>query len=802
MNSTFAVAVFVYPVLLAGLCVGAGLLVDRVSGRFLPGPLLPAVGAAALIAASQLTTYAPSLATATPYVLVGVAAAGYLLGAGRLLALGRSLPSGVWAVGALVAAYAVGIAPVLLAGRLTFSGYGALPDSALHMIGADYLIRHGQEYSHLDLRNSYGQYINAYFNTGYPSGSHTLFGGSARLLDVPLIWALQPLCAFILATAAGPAWLLARRVGLQGAWAALAALTVTAPALVYGYELVASLKEVTALPLILTLGALVVTHPLWLRGPPYGAIPFALVVAGGVSALGVAFGAWALAAVAVLVVVVVADVVGGRQRPWRALGLIAVGAVVGLVAAWPTWRDFSASVQVAQGIAATSNPGNLTAPLHLEQIVGSWLSGSYRHRAPMGPSRIATHVLVGFSLLAALLGAVQVIRIRAYAAAGWIGLLLALWGGLSLYGTTWADAKLLMLTAPIVVLLAWAGVATLRASPLRLVAPVLGLIVAGGIIASDVVQYHGNDLAPTARYLELAALDTRYAGQGPVLFTDFDEWSLYQLRDVDVGGPDFIFPPVGLTGVAVGHGDPVDLDLVPPATFADYPLIITRRDPTLSRPPSAYALVFEGSYYQVWARAPAAPVAVAHVRLSGTRPVGCPTIRRLAQVARAHHAAQLVGARPIDVVSINLTRSRHPTWKRDHPFRVGLLMTRNGHLTAGFRLPRAAVWNVWVQGEVMPVVRVAVDGRHIGSLSAEVSGNAFNPDTMVPLPVGLTAGPHRLTLSRGGLSLVPGDGGADLLHAIYLAPAGARARVVVTPVARWRSLCGGRYDWVEATTRA
>jgi hypothetical protein len=146
-----------------------------------------------------------------------------------------------------------------------------------------------------------------------------------------------------------------------------------------------------------------------------------------------------------------------------------------------------------------------------------------------------------------------------------------------------------------------------------------------------------------------------------------------------------------------------------------------------------------------------------------------------------------------------LTRTRHPTWKRDHPFSVGLVMTPNGHLTTGFRVPRTGVWNVWIQGEVMPLVRVAVDGRHIGSLAGEVSGNAFNPDTMVPLPVTLTAGPHRLTISRGGLTSVPGNGGSDLLHAILIAPAGAQEQARVTPLPRWRSLCGRRFDWIEVT---
>ena len=794
----FGLVTFVYPALLAVLCLGAGLLVDRLSGRFLPAALLPVVGVATLIAVSQLMTAVPSVVSATPGVLVGVAIAGYVLGGGRLITRVRAAPGRVWGTLLPVVAYFVGIAPLLLAGRLTFSGYGVLPDSALHMIGADYLIRHGQEYAHLDLRNSYGQYINAYFNMSYPSGSHTLFGGTARLLDLPLIWALQPFCAFLLATTVGPAWVLVRRSGLDGGWAAVAALSVTVPALVYGYELVASLKEVATLPLILALGALVVIHGRWLRGPPTAGIPFALVVAGGASALGVAFGPWAVAATIVVAALVVVDAVTGERPFRRALPLVGVGVVAGLVAAWPTWVDAYGSLHVAQAIASTSNPGNLSAPLHLEQVFGSWLSGSYRHRAAMGPARVITYVLIGFTGLAALVGAVHLVRRRAWALAAWLGLLLALWIGLSLYGTTWTDAKLLMLTSPVVVLLAWAGVAGVRASPVPAVAPLLGLVLAGGVLASDVLQYHNNDLAPTARYAELASIDTRYAGAGPALFTDFDEWSLYVLRDLDIGGPDFIFPPAGTVGLVPNHGDPVDLDRIPAVTLRGYPLIITRRDPTASRPPSAYALAYEGAYYQVWSRRPGAPAALAHLRLSGRRTVSCRTIRPLAARAASQRAA-LVTASPIPVVAVSLSRAVHPTWFRGHPPSVGLLMTRNGHLTARVRLPRAGVWNLWLQGEIMPVIRVSVDGRHVGSVGGEVSGNPFNPDTMVPFPVSLAAGVHRVTLSRAGLTGEPGNGGSDVLHAMFLARAGARELVRATPAAAWRSLCGRPYDWIEVT---
>ncbi|HEU0318942.1 MAG TPA: hypothetical protein VFR49_16530, partial [Solirubrobacteraceae bacterium] len=92
----FALVTLVYPVLLAGLCLGAGLLVDRLSGRFLPAALLPVVGVAALIGVSQLTTDVPSVASATPWVLVGVAAAGFVLGGGQLLARVRAAPRRLW----------------------------------------------------------------------------------------------------------------------------------------------------------------------------------------------------------------------------------------------------------------------------------------------------------------------------------------------------------------------------------------------------------------------------------------------------------------------------------------------------------------------------------------------------------------------------------------------------------------------------------------------------------------------------------------------------------------------------------
>jgi hypothetical protein len=466
---------------------------------------------------------------------------------------------------------------------------------------------------------------------------------------------------------------------------------------------------------------------------------------------------------------------------------------------------------VAKNIAATSNPGNLQNPLRSVQILGTWLVDSYKH-VPAGGDLTVSYALAYVALAAAVLGAAYIVYLRAYALAAWLALTLVVWLALTAYGTTWADGKALMLTSPVVVLLAWAGVAALRAVAQRpatggalrgafgwTAAPALALVLAGGVAASDAMQYHGSNLAPTARYEELASLDSRFAGQGPTLFTDYDEYALYELRDLDVGGPGFMFPP---RSIAQAEGQPADLDQVSPAALRAYPLIVTRRNPAASRPPAAYRLLWQGAYYEVWGRRPGAPAALAHVGLFSTRSGGlagqCSRVQRVARLAESH-GGQLVSASPPEIVGIDVARTSHPAWRES---RLGLLLSGPGRLEARFVVPRAGVWDLWLQGEIMPAVGVSVDGRQLSSISGQLTGVATDPDTMAPLRVHLAAGPHRLTISRGsGNPLAPGAGGSAILDSIFLTPAGAgsQASLHVTPAAQWRSLCGEPLEWVEVS---
>jgi hypothetical protein len=167
----------------------------------------------------------------------------------------------------------------------------------------------------------------------------------------------------------------------------------------------------------------------------------------------------------------------------------------------------------------------------------------------------------------------------------------------------------------------------------------------------------------------------------------------------------------------------------------------------------------------------------------------------------ASHNARAVAALAPELVRLRLRRApRPPGWGRSHG---GFTMRRAGSLSLGFELPHAGTWELWLQGQFMPGIHVAVDGRVLGTISGQLAGNSLVPDTATPLTVRLAAGAHRLTVTRAGFSLAPGNGGAAVLAAAFLTPAGTAARTLVTlPLgASPGASCAQRYEWIELVRR-
>jgi hypothetical protein len=428
-------------------------------------------------------------------------------------------------------------------------------------------------------------------------------------------------------------------------------------------------------------------------------------------------------------------------------------------------------------------------------VFGTWLTGHYAF-PPVGAALGATDAIVAISALAAVAGAWHLVRTRRYGVVSWLGVMVALCVGLTRSGAVWAHAKVLVLSSPVFVLLAFGGVAALCSAGRRRAALALAVTVAAGVVVSDVIQYHDTDLAPTGRYQELASINTRFAGHGPTLFTDFDEYALYELRGLDVGGPDFIYPPLRLVGIDAGHGGQINLGHGPETALLRYPLIVTRRDPLAVRPPAAYRLAWQGAYYDVWARRRGALAPIARFASLGVHPVRCGRVRATAWTLR-RRGGRLFAAPVAPAVRVNLRRARAPrAWRSAAPW---LTLVSPGSLTATIVLPHAGVWELWLQGEFMPAIAVRIDGRTAGDVQGAVGGDLVVPNTAAPIRVRLRAGRHRLEITRGGPGLGPGDGGSAVLSAVFLTPAGQPEHpLLAVPASRWRALCGHRLRWVEA----
>ncbi len=793
-----------FPLLLAVLACGMGLLVERLAGVRLPAALLPALGFGGLIVVSQFTTWPASttLAPATPWILLGLALLGLALAwRDGLAARWRGRGGGWWlAPGAALAAYVTVSAPVIASGRLTFPGYLLDTTGSVQLMGAERLLHHGREFT--SGYPGYGATLVAYFGNGYPSGGHTVLGSVGWLSGQDLLWLYAPFQAFELALAALVLTFLARGAGLSKPAAAMTGWLAAVPALVYSYALMGSIKEITVLPMLLLMGALVVLAPRLARGGPRAVLPFAVAGAAALGAIGIAASPW-VALLALAGLALAAPVVARRSNRRRALALsvVVAGGATALLAL-PTLGPLSRTLRLANNIqntnaAAAADPGNLLRPLRIAQAFGVWLGESHR----IDPRFLnQTYLLIGVVAVCALVGVLWLGRRRAWGLLAFVVVSFVVWEVLRRRGTTWTDAKVLMLFSPVVMLTALVGAFKIRGGR-----GVEGALVAGaialGVLGSDALAYHATGLAPTQRYGEFIAIGHRFAGQGPTLLSDFDEYGLYLLRDMRVDSPGYAYRGVMTMadGSAPQYGHSYDVDQIAQSTLQQYPLIVMRRSPAWSRPPSNYAEVWSGPSFEVWRRVGPAPSA--HLSLGEPEqpvaPARCAQVRPLARAARREHGRLAYAERAPNVV-LNMaaaTRSPSTLLLSDLEGQPQIAIGGPARVEMDFEVRRAGRYRLWLGGNVDRPMRVTIDGRLVGD-PTEVFGGDANK-----YPVGtvsLKAGQHRLRLVKGGGSLRPGDKASTLIDGGLLVPVGAEHESVVSVApGAWHSLCGRWLDWVE-----
>jgi hypothetical protein len=577
----------VFPLLLAGICLGCGLAVARCSRTQIEPALLVPVGFAAAVVIGLFTTLAEQTARLTLPTILAVAAVGLAV------SVPKRLPRfDLWALGSAVAVFAVFAAPIVLSGEATFAGYIKLDDTSTFLALTDRALEHGRSLDGL-APSSYEAALafNLHF---YPLGSLLPLGAGAALTGEDPAWLFQPYLAFMAALLALVLYHLASLVIASRPLRATAAVLASQAALLYGYSLWGGVKELAAAPLVALVaalaGALVTANR---RG--LALVPLAVAGAALVGVLSVGAAAWLLPA---LLPAAVAIFRRGDSRKPLLLGVLIVALVVPslAVARWVLGEG------VLDSLRSANELGNLIAPLSPLQFAGIWPTGDFRLR----PDDItATYVLLAVVSVAAVVGIAVAVARRAWAIAVYAASSLFAAIAFGAFGSPWVEAKAFAIGSPAVIFAGVLGCAALVGRGRRVEGFVALAAVAIGVLWSNALAYREVNLAPREQLAELEQIGQEFAGEGPALMTEYQPYGVrHFLRHLDAeGASELRRRPVYLKdGSTVPKGGFADLAAFEPDGVLFYRTLVLRRSPTGTAPPSPYDLVWSGRYYEVWQR--------------------------------------------------------------------------------------------------------------------------------------------------------------------------------------------------------
>jgi hypothetical protein len=755
-----------YPLALLALCAGLGLLIDVLTGRRLQGVLIVPVGLSTLILIGQFTTLADSTAELTVPLLLVLA----IIGGGLSLPWRFRRPD-PWPVAVAVAVFLVFGAPILLSGEPTFPGFIKLDDTATWFTLTDRVMEHGRSLEGLG-PSTYRATLDFNLADGYPIGVFVPFGSAQKLVGGDLAWVFQPYVSFLAAMLALSLWQILGGVLGRPGLRAFAVFIAAQPALLIGYSLWGGVKEVAAavfIALATALAPAVVRPGATRQDAALLALPAAALV-GVLSAGGMIW----LTPMLALLALIAWRRLGPLPAAWQALAFAVPLAVL--------------TIPVVNSglLPPTSSPltdpdaeGNLRGPLNALQVLGVWPAGDFRFD-PDGT--VVTAVLIALTIVAVLAGvwtAWSGRRRNATLALYAVSLLAC--AMIVLIGSPWAAAKALATASPVALSLAMAGaLAALRVD--RFVGAALIVVVAGGVLWSGALAYGGASLAPYEQLRELEQIGEEFAGQGPALMTEYSPYGArHFLRELDgEAASELRERTVPLRdGGVVDKGYAVDTDELNPSGLFEYRTLVLRGSPVRSRPPSPYRLVWKGKTYEVWQR-PEAYVdeSLEHLSLGGefepSAVPECADVLALAERAR-------VGGEG----SVRLVAARHaPVYDATD---------------GGLEVPATGRYMAWLKGSVRGLDELYVDGEKVGEARHEINnegGYIYMGETR------LSAGRHEAELRFGGADLHAGSGGFPRpeVGPLLFAPTGEEeGEIVSLPAGQARSLCGRRWDWIEAT---
>ena len=506
-----------------------------------------------------------------------------------------------------------------------------------------------------------------------------------------------------------------------------------------------------------------------------GLFPLALAVAALVSCLSVAGAVWlGPLLLGALVVAVLASSPGGAAV--RAVALVALVAV--LIA--PVIFGGALLPPTSSPLDDPEALGNLVEALSPLQAVGIWPVGDFRvdparwrSRSRSVRSREWRRWAPVASRFAHAVGSRRVPRgaSRGRRADRPVG-------------SPWVGGKALAIVSPTVLFAAllgcaWAWVERRQSSALGVAA-----FLATGVVWSNALAYSEVNLAPRDQLAELEEIGEMIDGEGPALMTEYQPYGVrHFLRDADAEGASELrrrLVPLA-DGSSLEKGLWADTDDFREDAFDPYDALVLRRSPEQSRPPGAYELAWSGDYYELWTRDEDAARPAARLALGqGRSPVAVPICTEVRALADHVPDGELVAAKSVE------------------PLFAGTDITGGGELSASVDAP-GGDYSVWLGGSVRSEATVSVDGEAVATTGPLLNNEGLYAELGEVEP---DAGAHMVTVELAGAGLSAGSAGTqDLSGPIALVPqASGDTGITTVDATDWKSLCGERWDWIEAVS--
>src|SRR4051794_28858003 len=378
----FLLSWVVVPALLCALSLGCGLLVawaaERTGaprGEPFPGVLILPIGFATVVVIASLVTTWKATAPLAGVAPLAVAAAGLVVGRRRLAGWSRaSLAQAAWPGLAGAMAFAAVGGPVVLTGKAGFTGFAKITDLAHQISFVEWLRTEGR--TGIGAGNSsYQEIVDKLVSSSYPGGTQSVVASMGDLGHVDVLWAYQPVLAFVAAMLALALYAVLRRAIPSAPVRAVAAGVAAQPTVLYAYTLAAGIKELSgAAAIVLVAAVMAERRPLGWSPLVPGAVAFA-------SAYSI-FNLTVVPWLGVILVVVVLYELREERNAFRTggrwLGVVALTAVL----AAPAVANGLSLLHAAGGAAGPQGLGNLAYNVPAWSSFGPWITPD--HRFPLG----------------------------------------------------------------------------------------------------------------------------------------------------------------------------------------------------------------------------------------------------------------------------------------------------------------------------------------------------------------------------------------------------------------------------------